>query len=148
MSRGILGLVLVIAILGVVAGLAVTDLSNSAPVLPSRSGTTIASSASPSEPAASPEPGSGALASACNADAQSVETAVSAYEAAYGTPPPNLAALVPTWLRSAPGTTHYTIAVDSQGHVGIFPAHVEPSGAIPSAARYDLDPSLCSTVPR
>ena len=148
MARGILGVVVVVVILGVAAGLTVTDLGTSAPAPPSRSGTTVASSASSSPPTSSPVPGNGALASACNADAQNVETAVEAYEAANGSAPPNLAALVRTWLRSAPSTAHYTIAVDSEGHVGVFPPHAEPSGVIPSAARYDLDPGLCSTVPR
>ena len=67
--------------------------------------------------------------SSCNADAKSVETAVEAYHAQTGAFAPSLNALtgststagstVGPWLRSVPGTNHYTITLAASGEVDV-----------------------------
>ena len=68
-----------------------------------------------------------AAVSSCNADAKSVETAVEAYHAQTGAYPAGIGVLtastsingstVGPWLRSTPGTNHYTISVGTVGDV-------------------------------
>jgi general secretion pathway protein G len=77
---------------------------------------------------------SNAIASSCNADAKSVETAVQAYEAQLpGQVPANIAALttslgttvngvsetVGPWLKEAPSTANYNISLDGSGNVQV-----------------------------
>lgn len=136
-------------ILGGLAALAVTSLSSSAPgpsAGASGSSTTFDVAVGGSPGAASSN--SGALAASCNADARSVEAAAQDYAAQNGAYPTSVTALVPTWLRSAPSTTHYTIVIDASGHVGILPPGSSESGPVPASADYDLHPQLCDSVPR
>jgi len=73
---------------------------------------------------------SNAIASSCNADAKSVETAMESYKAQIGSYPTNISTLTagptPTtingvsetvgpWLKELPGTSNYTISVDALG---------------------------------
>lgn len=149
MSRGLLGLLLVVMILGGLAALAVTSLSGSTPgpsagVAGSSSTFDVAAGGSPGTPGSN----TGALAASCTADARSVEAAAQDYAAQNGSYPTSVAALVPTWLRSAPSTAHYTIVVDASGHVGVLPPGSTLSGPVPDSADYDRHPQLCDTVPR
>jgi general secretion pathway protein G len=55
---------------------------------------------------------------ACTADAKSVEIAADAYQAKNSTWPANVAALVPSYLHTAPLTTNgYTISIDTTNAV-------------------------------
>ncbi len=56
--------------------------------------------------------GSSAVA-ACQADGSTVNTAIQAYYAQNGSYPANIAALVPTYLQSAPNSTHYSFSIVS-----------------------------------
>ncbi|HVA02372.1 MAG TPA: prepilin-type N-terminal cleavage/methylation domain-containing protein [Acidimicrobiales bacterium] len=75
-----------------------------------------------------------AIASSCNADAKSVETALEAYKAQIGSYPSSLSALTsgPTattingvnetvgpWLKELPATNNYIISADSAGVVSV-----------------------------
>jgi general secretion pathway protein G len=88
--------------------------------------------------------GSSAQAS-CNSDAKSVEVAVTAYHALPANDngwPATVAALVPTYLRTAPGnTTHYVISTDGSG--GVF---VNPAGAAvqDKTTNYDSTTNPCN----
>jgi len=94
-----------------------------------------------------------AVASSCNADAKSVETALEAYKAQIGTYPAAAAAstvlISPTsttvngvsesvgpWLKEWPSTSNYTIAVDSSGNVLVdgntYDSTTNPCDNIPS----------------
>lgn len=149
MSRALLGLLLAVVILGGLAALAVTSLSSSTPVSPGGgTGTTSPLTASVGGAPAAAGSNTGALAASCNADARSVEAAAQDYAAQNGAYPTSVAALVPTWLRSAPSTVHYTIVVDAGGHVGILPPDSSLSGPVPASADYDMHPQLCDSVPR
>jgi prepilin-type N-terminal cleavage/methylation domain-containing protein len=57
---------------------------------------------------------------ACTSDAKSVEIAADAYQAKNDTFAPSVAALVPTYLHTAPGTTNgYAISIDAAGAVQV-----------------------------
>jgi general secretion pathway protein G len=75
-----------------------------------------------------------AIASSCNADAKSVETALEAYKAQIGSYPTNLSALTagPTstsingvnetvgpWLKELPASNNYSITADTSGNVSV-----------------------------
>jgi prepilin-type N-terminal cleavage/methylation domain-containing protein len=66
---------------------------------------------------------------ACNSDAKTVSTAVSAYQAQVGSAPASVAALVPTYLKAAPSNPAYTVSL-SGGLVQIALASGDP-GASP-----------------
>lgn len=160
MSRGLLGVLLVVVTLGVAAALTVSKLTSSSLTVPPGLFTTTTAHGSPPGATTTAGPSSierAALTSACNADAQSVQSAVRLYMAATGAAPPNLSALAATssagatsagpWLRAVPSTAHYTIYVDAHGTVGIFPAHASPTGLVPAADDYAAHPDLCASVP-
>ena len=90
-----------------------------------------------------------AIASSCNADAKSVETALEAYKAQITTYPASLGALttsvattvngvsetVGPWLKEAPSTTNYTISFNSAtGAVAVngnaYPGSTNPCNAL------------------
>jgi general secretion pathway protein G len=87
-----------------------------------------------------------AVSAACNADAKSVEAAVEAYRAQTGSFPATLSRLtqpvttnagtVGPWLRSVPGTSHYTVSIDNTGGVYvdgvIYDASLRCSGSVGS----------------
>ena len=146
--------------IAVAAALTVTKLTSSGITVPAGLfPTTTASggSSGAATPAAPASIGHAALAAACDADAKSVTAAVQAYTAEIGSPPPDEAALAASstiegqtmgpWLRSVPGTSHYTIYVDAHGDVGVYPAHATPTGTVPSSEDYAQHPELCTTVP-
>jgi general secretion pathway protein G len=54
-----------------------------------------------------------AAVAACNTDASSVETAANAYTAKVGTPPTDISQLKGAYLRSLPSSQDYTISIDS-----------------------------------
>ena len=160
MSRGLLGLILGVVVIGVAAALTVTSLTSTSITVPRGVFPTTSlgrGGGGPVTPAAPNSVGRAALTSACNADAESVENAVQLYLAQTGAPPANIAALASAstangqaggpWLRSVPSTVHYTIYVDSKGNVGIFPARADPSGLVPSSADFAQHPDLCASVP-
>jgi len=74
-----------------------------------------------------------AIASSCNADAKSVETAVEAYKAQIGSYPAGsdllttstvttvngVSETVGPWLKEWPSTNNYTIAIDASGNVSV-----------------------------
>jgi len=75
-----------------------------------------------------------AIASSCNADAKSVETAMEAYKAQVGTYPANITILTsgPTattingvtesvgpWLKELPAANNYSITADTSGNVSV-----------------------------
>lgn len=146
MGRGLLGLLVALVVIGGAAALAVTSLSGpgGVPLVT----TTVAGVHGPSSSSAGGSPDGAALAQSCTADAEGVESAVQAYLAQNGRPPPSIAALVPTWLRAAPSSAHYTIALDASGRVGVLPPGASSAGPVPAAADYDLHPTLCDSVPR
>ncbi len=94
---------------------------------------------------------SNAIASSCNADAKSVETAMESYKAQIGSYPTDISALTsgPTattingvsetvgpWLKELPGTSNYTISVDSAG-----------SGVVQvNGATYEAATNPCNTL--
>ena len=95
---------------------------------------------------------SNAIASSCNADAKSVETAMESYKAQIGSYPTDISALdvgadcdndqrchARPWgpgSRSCPGTSNYTISVDSAG-----------SGVVQvNGAAYEAATNPCNTL--
>lgn len=84
--------------------------------------------------------------SACNADAKSVDIAVSAYHNLQtGFPPAGnngtSTGLVPTYLKTWPNNPqHYAISIDANGNV-----FVTPKGG--SAQQYDSTSNPCTNVP-
>ncbi len=66
---------------------------------------------------------------ACTSDAKSVEIAADAYQAKNDTFAPSVAALVPNYLHTAPGTTNgYAISIDAAGAVQVaVPANGTPA---------------------
>jgi type II secretion system protein G len=95
-----------------------------------------------------------AIASSCNADAKSVETALEAYKAQIGSYPANLNVLTsgPTnttvngvaesvgpWLKELPATNNYTISADASGNVSV---------AAPGAGgvTYQNSPNPCNAL--
>jgi type II secretory pathway pseudopilin PulG len=145
-SRGLLGLVVVLMIVGTGAGLAVSGLSGGTAAPGGVTG--VPRSGLPGGVSSAAGPDRGALAASCNADAKSVETAMQDYQAAHGSYPANLSQLVPDWLRALPPTSHYTIAVDQSGRVGVYPPGAMVNGSVPDGNDYDLHPELCDSVPR
>lgn len=100
--------------------------------------------------------GKNASAAACNADAKSVETALEAVKAQTGAYPGALGGQTAadwnaltggggggaTYLRSQPGTTHYTIWYDGSGNVLIgAKAAADSTGALD----FDKTPTACTT---
>jgi hypothetical protein len=90
---------------------------------------------------------------ACRTDARSVEVAVEAYHAQVGSYPASMAALTQAqvvsgatfgpWLREVPPSGRYTIAVDSQGAVYVFPANVTEPMPFDEAHKFDAgDPCV------
>jgi general secretion pathway protein G len=92
---------------------------------------------------------SNAIASSCNADAKSVETALEAYKAQLGSYPTNISTLIsgptPTtingvgetvgpWLKELPASNNYSISIDTGGSGLVEVAG--PKGT-PAAAQYD-----------
>jgi len=161
LSRGLLGILMVVVILGVTAALTVSRLTSTGITVPPGlfpTTTHAGGSGGPVTPAGPISIDRAALATACNADADSVENAVQLYEAQIGMPPPDLAALSATstssgqsggpWLRALPRSTHYTIYVDSHGTVGVFPPGASPAGMVPAADDYGQHHDLCGSVPR
>ena len=74
-----------------------------------------------------------AIASSCNADAKSVETALEAYKAQIGSYPATsdllttstvttqngVSETVGPWLKEWPSTNNYTVAIDTSGNVSV-----------------------------
>jgi general secretion pathway protein G len=107
-------LLIVIVVLGILAGIVVFAMSNMT---------------------------SQSAVSACKADAKSVEVATEGYRAQTGAFPTNVNALVPTYLRQAPNSTHYSITVDNTGAVTVTPSNGQPAG------NFDTNNgAVCSTV--
>jgi general secretion pathway protein G len=84
--------------------------------------------------------GQNAAAASCQADAKSVSTALEAFKAQSPYVYPNASPagwtqIVPKYLRTAPGTTHYVVDFDNAGHVSVEKAGVT-SGY---NATYDID---------
>jgi general secretion pathway protein G len=78
----------------------------------------------------------------CKADAKSVEVAVEAYRAQTGSYPAGLAVLVPTYLRTAPTSTHYAVTVvAATGEVDV--QSLSPAIA---AANFDGATNPCNAV--
>jgi prepilin-type N-terminal cleavage/methylation domain-containing protein len=78
---------------------------------------------------------------ACTADAKSVEIAADAFQAKNNTWPATVAALVPSYLHTAPLTTNgYTISVDQTNHV------VQVAVGTGSAANFS-DSTGCPAIP-
>ena len=150
MSRGLLGLVLVVVVLGGLAALAVTSLSGTGSAPLGTTGTTAVPGGTGASASGSSGggPSRSSLVEACTVDAKDVETALEAYDAEHGAYPPSMGALVPSYLREAPSSVHYTIVFDSSGRVGVLPPDSTLSGPVPDAASYDLHPELCQSVPR
>ena len=109
-----------------------------------------------------------AVAASCSADAKSVETALSAYDAQMASFPASVGALVSTasvpngggwvgpWLRALPGTLHYQILLDTSGHLYAAPPGATFGGtySVPNSATtavvvsggtfdFDSDPGIC-----
>jgi len=98
---------------------------------------------------------SNAIASSCNADAKSVETAMEAYKAQLTTYPGSIGALtsstvatvngvtetVGPWLKEAPSSANYSISLDAAGAVQV----AGPNGT-PAAAPYDGSPDPCNAL--
>ncbi len=88
-------------------------------------------------------------ASACNADAKTVETAVSAYNAQNNSFPANMAALSPTYLRTAPvaalATNGYAITlVANTGEVDV---QTQKGATISAVTNYDAGgAALCTAL--
>jgi prepilin-type N-terminal cleavage/methylation domain-containing protein len=97
-----------------------------------------------------------AVAASCNADAKSVETAMEAYKAQTGGYPTAVSLLtaqtvttvngvnitVGPWLKAAPGTSHYSISIDTTGGVFMLP----PGGGTPASANnFDVTPGICNS---
>lgn len=97
-----------------------------------------------------------AIASSCNADAKSVETAMEAYKAQTGGYPSAIDVLTTTqatsvngvaetvgpWLKTAPGSSNYSISIDTSGDVWI----TGPKG-VGTPVNYDVTPGVCSNLP-
>ena len=97
-----------------------------------------------------------AVAASCNADAKSVETAVESYHAQTTSFPTamtdlltssvltinNVTTTVGPWLRAAPSSTHYIIAIDNAGVVYAAP----PTASPPTQGiyNYDTHPDICA----
>jgi general secretion pathway protein G len=106
-----------------------------------------------------------AVAASCRADAKSVETAAEAFHAQTGTYPADESTLTGTyytyqaptyygtsstgagangtasvgpWLRSVPGTAHYTISVNNNGTLDVQVGTV--------VSNFDTDPSICDSA--
>jgi prepilin-type N-terminal cleavage/methylation domain-containing protein len=79
--------------------------------------------------------------SACNSDAKTVEIAAEAFHAQSPTSawPAAQSDLVGTYLRTWPNSTHYTIALGSNGAVMVTPTNG-------TATNYDSVPNICSSV--
>lgn len=113
--------------------------------------------------------GQNSAVASCNSDAKSVETALEAYKASGAnggnfpaSPPAATAWTAATyatyydalttaaangtgpWLRSAPGTTYYTVLFDSSGQIWIEPPNTYTAYA--AANDFDLVPTICSTT--
>jgi general secretion pathway protein G len=87
--------------------------------------------------------GSSAQAS-CNSDAKSVEVAVTAYHALPANNngwPANVAALVPTYLRTAPGNTSHYVITTANGVVYVNPAGGSTEDA---TTNYDSTTNPCN----
>jgi len=97
-----------------------------------------------------------AVAASCNADAKSVETAMEAYKAQTGSYPSSVTMLttqqtttvngitetVGPWLKASPGTSHYSISIDTTGGIYILP----PTGGSPASSNnFDVTPSICNS---
>jgi len=81
---------------------------------------------------------SNSASAACRADAKSVEVAQEAFRAQTpNTFAGSVAALVPAYLRSVPGTAHYQIVTDATGGVWIFPPAPAPVTATDAAHNFD-----------
>lgn len=78
---------------------------------------------------------------ACKADAKSVEVAVEVFRAKTGAYPGSVAALVPTYLRQAPGVTKYIITT-AAGAVLVDPTPLVAGGE----TSFDLSPNPCDAV--
>ncbi len=84
-----------------------------------------------------------AIASSCNADAKSVETALEAYKAQLTTYPASMSALtssttttvngvsevVGPWLKEIPSSVNYSISFDSSGNVSVAGPNNNPAAA-------------------
>jgi prepilin-type N-terminal cleavage/methylation domain-containing protein len=105
--------------------------------------------------------GQNAASAACSSDAKTFETALEAYKAEMGSFPalgtgselttqqvvPGTTTLVGPWMRTLPGTTHYTIWTDGNGGVFVGSAG---SATIPETtdSSYNFDtsnPNVCTT---
>jgi general secretion pathway protein G len=86
---------------------------------------------------------------ACKADAKSVEVAQEAFRAQQpATYAANLAALVPTYLRSAPSAAHYTIITDVSGAVGVYPPNTTGVTTVDATHNFDTtNGAVCSPAP-
>jgi hypothetical protein len=87
---------------------------------------------------------------ACQADAKAVEIAqeafrISAKPTAYA---PNIAALIPTYLRNAPSPIHYQIYTNGSGGVWVYgPTDALPTGDGDNAHNFDMGAPVCSASP-
>ncbi|HXX91741.1 MAG TPA: prepilin-type N-terminal cleavage/methylation domain-containing protein [Acidimicrobiales bacterium] len=86
-----------------------------------------------------------AAVASCNADAKSVETAVEAFKGQMGTYPNGIGPLTSTtsdkagntvgpWLRSIPGTAHYTVSVGTTGDVYVNGSNYDTSNQCSNAS--------------
>jgi len=85
----------------------------------------------------------------CRADAKSVETAVEAYKAQNGgNPPSGFSALIETnvvggqtvgpWLQAVPNSSHYTILIDGQGNVYVYPPRTDALTQLDNQHNFDM----------
>jgi len=82
---------------------------------------------------------------ACNTDAKSIQTAVSAYNGSVGGYPTTVAQIVPTYLHVWPTSTHYGInVVSGTGEVDIDPSG-SGGGIIAASAGVPFDSQTSST---
>jgi len=103
-----------------------------------------------------------AVAASCSADAKSVETAMSAYDAQLASYPPSLAALATTaagpngtvgpWLRAVPSTTHYVVTNVGANLFVLPPSEAGPTYSVPgytaaaaagNSFDFDANPGIC-----
>ena len=97
-----------------------------------------------------------AIASSCNADAKSVETALEAYKAQIGSYPSDISVLTsgPTattvngvaesvgpWLKEVPASNNYIISADGSGNVSV----AGPAGT-PAASSYTNSKNPCNAL--
>ena len=81
-----------------------------------------------------------AMQSACATDASAVQTAQQARQILTGSFAPDVASLVPDFIRTAPTTMHYVITTDISGTVYVAPAAGGPAEPMTS------QPNPCGAI--